>query len=125
MFDEYDEGTAIMPMTDDPPPPYTEWGRFINNQGKPGDWWMMLTDELKRMMWGQRANTGTLPTVASLANRSNIGPEASVDLGTTDVTDSLSRVQQADGDTDRGNRGRQGMPRERSTPRPTATCIST
>jgi autotransporter-associated beta strand protein len=99
MFDEYDEGTAIMPMTDDPPPPYTEWGRFLNNQGKPSDWWMMLSDELKRMMWGQRANTGTLPTVASLANRSNIGAEASIDLGATDITNSLTRANNADGDT--------------------------
>lgn len=99
MFDEYDEGTAIMPMTDDPPPPYNEWGRFIDNQGKPGDWWMMLSDELKRMMWGQRANTGTLPTVESLANRSNIGPEASIDLGATDFNLLLSRAQAGDGDT--------------------------
>jgi autotransporter-associated beta strand protein len=99
MFDEYDEATAIMPMTDDPPPPHTEWGRFINNQNKPGDWWMMLSDELKRMMWGQRANTGTLPTVESLANRSNIGAEAFVDLGTTDITALLSRVPPADGGT--------------------------
>ena len=99
MWDEYDEATHIMPMTDDPPPPHTEWGRFINNQGKPSDWWMMLSDELKRMMLDQRANTNTLPTVASLANRSNIGAEASVDLGTTDIVSSLSRVSQGDGGT--------------------------
>jgi autotransporter-associated beta strand protein len=99
MFDEYDEGTAIMPMSDDPPDPSAAYGRFLTNQGKPSDWWMMLTDELKRMMLKQRTNTGTLPTVASLTNRSNIGAEASVDLGTTDVTASLSRVPQADGNT--------------------------
>jgi autotransporter-associated beta strand protein len=99
MWDEYDESTHIMPMTDDPPPPHTEWGRFINNQGKPGDWWMMLADELKRMMLKQRANNNTLPTVASLANRSNIGAEATVDLGTTDISDSLTRVSHTDGNT--------------------------
>jgi autotransporter-associated beta strand protein len=99
MWDEYDEATHIMPMSDDPPPPHTEWGRFINNEGKPSDWWMMLADELKRMMLDQRANTNTLPTVESLANRSNIGAEASVDLGMTDLASSLSRVPQADGDT--------------------------
>jgi hypothetical protein len=99
MWDEYDEATHIMPMTDDPPPPHTEWGRFINNQTKPADWWMMLTDDLKRMMLGQRTNTNTLPTIASLANRSNIGAEASVDLGATDINTSLSRVEQADGST--------------------------
>ncbi|MCU0781794.1 MAG: autotransporter-associated beta strand repeat-containing protein, partial [Akkermansiaceae bacterium] len=96
MFDEYDESTHVMPMTDDPPNPFADYGRFIDNQGKPGDWWLMLTDELKRMMWGQRANTGTLPTIAALANRSNIGPEASVDLGATDIANSLTRVPNAD-----------------------------
>jgi autotransporter-associated beta strand protein len=90
MFDEYDEGTAIMPMTDDAPNPHTDYGRFINNEEKPGDWWMTLTDELKRMLLNQRTNTGTLPSVASLANRSNIGPEAMVDLGTIDDDNLLS-----------------------------------
>ena len=99
MWDEYDEATHIMPMTDDPPGPHTEWGRFIHNQGKPADWWMMLSDELKRMMLGQRANTNTLPGVESLANRSNIGAEASVDLGATDLGDSLGHVQVGDGNT--------------------------
>jgi autotransporter-associated beta strand protein len=99
MFDEYDEATHIMPMTDDPPDPSAAYGRFIDNQGKPSDWWMMLTDELKRMMFGQRTNTGTLPTVDSLENRSNIGAEAFVDFGMTDINTALSRVQQADGNT--------------------------
>ncbi|GEM_PF-801135 len=99
MFDEFDEGTAIMPMTDDPPDPSANYGRFLDNQGKPADWWMMLTDELKRMMWEQRVNTSTLPTVASLSNRSNIGPEASIDLGATDAAVSLARVSVSDGDT--------------------------
>jgi autotransporter-associated beta strand protein len=100
MWDECDESTQIIPMTEDHPLPHTEWGRFINNQNKPSDWWMMLSDELKRMMLDQRANTNTLPTVASLANRSNIGAESSVDLGATDLTASLSRVHNpGDGDT--------------------------
>lgn len=99
MFDEYDEGTAIMPMSDDPPNPPAEYGRFIDNQGKPSDWWMMLTDELKRMMLSQRTNTNTLPTVASLANRSNTGNEASVDLGASDLASSLSFVDNGDGHT--------------------------
>ncbi len=99
MFDEYDEATAIMPMSDDPPNPSAAYGRFIDNQSRPGDWWMMLTDELKRMMFQQRTNTNTLPTLASLSNRSNIGPEASVDLGATDLTSSLFHVQDPDGNT--------------------------
>ncbi|MES2920869.1 MAG: glycoside hydrolase family 71/99-like protein [Verrucomicrobiota bacterium] len=99
MFDEYDEGTAIMPMSDDPPNPPAEYGRFIDNQGNPSDWWMMLTDELKRMMLHQRTITEALPTVASLANRSNIGDEATVDLGASDVASSLNFVDNGDGHT--------------------------
>jgi hypothetical protein len=99
MFDEYDEGTAIMPMSDDPPNPTVEYGRFIDNQGKPSDWWMMLTDEMKRMMLSQRANTNTMPTVDCLANRSNIGDEATVDLGASNVASSLDFVDNGDGRT--------------------------
>ncbi|MEI8038079.1 MAG: glycoside hydrolase family 71/99-like protein [Verrucomicrobiota bacterium] len=99
MFDEYDEGTAIMPMSDDPPAPCAQYGRFIDNQGHPSDWWLMLTDELKRMMFHQRPDTNTLPTVASLANRSNIGREGSLDLGPTDLASSLTRVDGNDGHT--------------------------
>jgi hypothetical protein len=100
MMDEYDEATAVMPMTDDPPNPSATYGRFLTNLGKPGDWWMSLTDEIKRMMFQQRANTSTLPDLASVANRSNIGAEASCDLGTTDIVNSLSRVPNSgDGNT--------------------------
>ena len=99
MFDEYDESTAIMPMTDDPPNPHTDYGRFINNEGKPSDWWMILTDELKRMLLNQRANTSTLPTVESLSNRSNIGPQAMVDLGMVDEENLLAWTDDLDGRT--------------------------
>jgi autotransporter-associated beta strand protein len=99
MFDEYDEGTAIMPMTDDAPNPHTDYGRFIDNEGKPSDWWMTLTDELKRMLLKQRTNTSTQPTVASLANRSNIGPEAMIDLGAVDDENLLAWTDDLDGRT--------------------------
>src|SRR5207249_2274526 len=75
------------------------WGRFIDNQGRPSDWWMMLTDELKRMMLKQRPNTGTMPATSDLSNRSNIGPEATVDLGSTDAATMLSRADVGDGHT--------------------------
>ncbi len=99
MFDEYDEGTAIIPMSDDPPDPVPEYGRFIDNQGKPSDWWLMLTEELKRMMLRQRTISNTLPSVASLSNRSNIGEEAMTDLGTTDTILSLTCLDVGDGHT--------------------------
>lgn len=125
MWDEYDEATQIIPMTDDPPLPHTAWGRFLNNQGKPSDWWMMLSGELKRMMLDQRADTNTLPTVASLANRSNIGAEASVDLGTTDIASSLSRVKNTgDGGTIVEPWAARNPVAMLYRPPPTATCIS-
>jgi hypothetical protein len=60
MFDEYDEGTAIMPMSDDTPltQPY---GHFINNEGQPSTWWLQLTTDGKAMMNGQSAITPTMP----------------------------------------------------------------
>lgn len=65
MFDEYDEATNVMPMTDDPPNPSASYGRFIDNQGQPSDWWMELTDELKRLMFDQRADSPPSPHSAT------------------------------------------------------------
>ena len=61
MFDEYDEGTAIMPMTDDPPAPAPNWGRFLTNLGKPSDWWLSLTSAARDMMLGLRPYTNLMP----------------------------------------------------------------
>jgi hypothetical protein len=59
MFDEYNEGTAISPMSDDPPvssPP------FETNQGKSPFWWLQLTSEGKAMMLKQTPLTPTMPS---------------------------------------------------------------
>lgn len=88
MFDEYDEATAVIPMTDDPPQPYEEWGHFITNEGKPKWWWLGLAGEAKRLMLGQRSSLD-LPTVQELENLSNIGPEVSIALGSQVVTSGL------------------------------------
>ena len=47
MFDEYDEGTAIMPMSDDPPLPGPPAGRFITNDGSSPTRWMQITAEAR------------------------------------------------------------------------------
>jgi len=99
MFDEYDESTAIMPMSDDPPDSYTEWGRFITNTGKPSDWWMQLTGQAKEMLLGQRPLDCQLPLVPELANRSNTGAEIQVDLGAADRGYRLYPVDVPDGHT--------------------------
>ena len=99
MFDEYDEGTAIMPMTDDPPNPPPEWGRFIDNDGRPSDWWMMLSGEAKETLLSYRPYSPVMPTEEELANRSNIGPEAWIDLETIDANHFLYLRQPGDGQT--------------------------
>jgi hypothetical protein len=94
MFDEYDEGTAIMPMSDDPPPsPVGTWrGAYMDNESAPSDWWLLLTGEAQSDMFKQRANSLTMPTQTELANRSNIGPQVDDTLATTDFGDRLYRV---------------------------------
>ena len=99
MFDEYDEGTAIMPMTDDPPLASTNWGRFLTNDNRPSDWWMALTGEGKAMLLKQRSYSATLPTTNEVANRSDVGFEIWTDLGASDQSDRLARVEEADGHT--------------------------
>lgn len=94
MFDEYDEGTAIMPMSDDPPksPCGTYGGAFIDNEGKPSDWWLALAGEARAEMFKQRTNSLTLPTTLELTNRSNIGPEVDDALQASDSENGLYRV---------------------------------
>ena len=99
MFDEYDEGTAIMPMSDDPPYPPAQWGRFITNEGVPSDWWMILAGEARGMLLRHRPYSLFLPTQQELVNRSNVGPEVWIDLGTIDTQDQLYGKTVADGKT--------------------------
>ena len=95
MFDEYDEGTAIMPMSDDPPVITGDIGHYITNTNYytghtvPSDWWMTLSGYAKEMLCDQVPFSFTMPTESSLDNRSNIGPELTVDLGGADVSDLL------------------------------------
>jgi len=64
MFDEYSEGTAIMPMSDDPPPA-TPYGAWVTNARVPSDWWMRLTAAAKPMYQGSAQLTATMPTLAA------------------------------------------------------------
>jgi len=105
MFDEYDEGTAIMPMSDDPPVvPYPnipndagedDWGYYITNTDydtghtSPSDWWMTLTGQAKEVLCDQIPFSFSTPAEASLENRSNIGPELTIDLGNPDISNLL------------------------------------
>jgi len=98
MFDEYDESTAVMPMTDDPPDPPPAWGRFLTNLGKPSDWWLLLTGAARDLLLGYRPYSPVTPAESSLTNRANTGPLAFVELGATNQTTLLYPVTAADGD---------------------------
>ena len=50
MFDEYDEGTAILPMTDDPPLPGAPAGRFLTNGEDPPNLWLRITGEAEEAL---------------------------------------------------------------------------
>ncbi|MBM4104293.1 MAG: PASTA domain-containing protein [Planctomycetes bacterium] len=91
MFDEYDEGTAVIPMSDDPPvvPNPSIYGHYITNAGSSKDWWMMLSGYARETLCKQVPLSSTMPTAASLANRSNIGPEMTVELGATNISNLL------------------------------------
>lgn len=101
MFDEYDEGTNLIPATDDPPVPDTD------NQGnpltyqvsdpRPNDWWMRLTGAAKQALQGKASIDNTTPTETSLQNRSNVGGEARWEPG---QQDRLSSVETADSTTE-------------------------
>ncbi len=57
MFDEVDEGTAILKVTNDPP----REGYFVTYEGKPSDWYLRLTGEGTRVLRGERANSRNIP----------------------------------------------------------------
>jgi hypothetical protein len=96
MFDEYDEGTAIMKMADDHPNATNPGCSFIDNQTMPSDWWLLLTAEAKAMMLGQRPLSSTKPLLSSLSNRSNIGAQAFVNLDSAANNDDEQKLFRVD-----------------------------
>lgn len=88
MFDEYDEGTNLIPATDDPPVPDTDaQGNPLTYQvsdPRPNDWWMALTGAAKQALQGKATINDTIPTEGALQNRSNLGGEARWEVGSID-----------------------------------------
>ncbi len=79
MFDEYDEGTNLIPASDDPPVPDTDSDgiplTYQVSDPRPNDWWMALTGAAKQALQGKTAINDTSPTESDLENRPNIGGE--------------------------------------------------
>ncbi len=99
MFDEYDEGTAIMPMSDDHPLPPAEYGQFINNEGRDPFWYLRLSGAAREILNGFRTLSSNLPPESALSQPAFAGEDATVYLGTEDKEQGLIHVQPADGKT--------------------------
>ncbi len=97
MFDEYDEGTAMMPMSDNHPDPHTEWGYYIDNEGQDPFWWLRLSAAGRDMLNGLRPLTSTLPSGTSVAASAMGGDIASVQLGVVNINDGIQHTQNGDG----------------------------
>ena len=95
MFDEYDEGTAIMPMSDNPPHPHTGWGTYLDNEGRDPFWYLRLSGAAKEMLNGFRALTPTLPAETDLTPPAYSGDSRTVYLSATNVTDGLVHLSGA------------------------------
>lgn len=59
MFDEIDEGTAILKVSDNPP--NSDKAHFIDNDGKPSDQYLFLTGEGAKMLQGEREVSYEMP----------------------------------------------------------------
>ncbi|MFC1763890.1 glycoside hydrolase family 71/99-like protein, partial [Planctomycetota bacterium] len=99
MFDEYDEGTAIMPMSDSHPAPHTEWGHYIDNEGRDPFWYLRLSGAAHEMLLGQRPSTSYLPSEHTLSPAAFVGADATAYLGATNRRDGLVSVEPSDGTT--------------------------
>ncbi len=100
MFDEYDEGTNIIPASDDPPVPDTDaQGDPLTYQisdPRPNDWWMALTGVAKQALQDKISINDTIPTEVELENRSNVGGEA---VWQASGNERLTSVDNPDGQT--------------------------
>lgn len=101
MFDEYDEGTAIMPMSDNHPNIYTDgtntWGHYLDNEGRDPFWYLQLSDAAREMLNGQRALSATIPLESEITPAAFGGEDATAYLGTDIAGIGLAHTQPADG----------------------------
>jgi len=59
MFDEVNEGTAIFKISDNPP--VSDVAKFVNNDGRPSDWYLWLTGEAAKMLRKEKPLSLNLP----------------------------------------------------------------
>lgn len=108
MFDEYDEGTAIMPMSDNPPLPHGEWGHYITNEGDDPFRYLRLSAAAREMLNGFRPVTDTVPVTAATPPGAHGGRRAGIRLGAGDLSEGMTHPQPGDGVTSPATAG--GLP---------------
>ena len=59
MFDEVNEATAIFKVSDNPP--VSDIAKFVDNDGRPSDWYLWLTGEASKMLRKEKPLSLTLP----------------------------------------------------------------
>jgi hypothetical protein len=107
MFDEYDEGTAIMPMTDNHPLPHTQWGQYIDNSGREPFWWLRLSGYANELLDGARPYAEDEPTEDQVYGAGYTGPDATIYLGANNREEGLFLGAYHDGGTVAATYGRQ------------------
>jgi hypothetical protein len=100
MFDEYDEGTAIMPMSDTHPDIHTAWGHYLDNEGLDPFWYLRLSGAGREMLNGLRSLNGATPSAGSLTPVAYGGDDTSAYLGTNNIANGLVHAIPPDGLTD-------------------------
>jgi hypothetical protein len=93
MFDEVDEGTAILKVTENHP----TTDNWVDYAGYPHDWYMRLAGAATRMLRGEIPVSSSLPATIPIDSTCN-GDEVSINLG-EDAADRMTHPQNADGDT--------------------------
>jgi hypothetical protein len=99
MFDEYDEGTAIMPMADLHPAPHSAWGKYIDNEGRDPFWYLRLSAAAREMLNGFRPLNAAMPADAQVPPTAFSGQDGTIHLGDPGVSEGLQHPQPADGVT--------------------------
>lgn len=115
MFDEYDEATAILPMSNDHPSEtfsYTDpdtgatsqIGGFVDNNetnaGTSPFWWLRLSGAAKDVLDGKLSLSSTMPLESQLNPLPHSGRDASSYLRNVTVNEGLSLTQPQPGDGD-------------------------
>lgn len=99
MFDEYDEATALMPMSDNHPMVHPEFGNYLTNEGHDPFLYLALSGAARELLNGTRTASDEVPSVEDLTPPGYLGQERTVFLAKEDREEGLHLVAVNDGET--------------------------